>query len=114
MKMGGKKTVPLFFIRWQFGAEAFEARVIGPVGFLQHRQPGDIAGLNMRRAAELPIHSHENQVRSQDNAEGPADNQVAALCGRSHVKSPRSEEHTSELQSPDHLVCRLLLEKKKK
>src|SRR5438552_12619265 len=29
---------------------------------------------------------------------------------RSHL---RSEEHTSELQSPDHLVCRLLLEKKK-
>src|SRR5258708_27276597 len=28
--------------------------------------------------------------------------------------SDRSEEHTSELQSPDHLVCRLLLEKKKK
>src|SRR5690348_17689507 len=27
---------------------------------------------------------------------------------------PRSEEHTSELQSPVHLVCRLLLEKKKK
>src|SRR5258708_26086780 len=27
--------------------------------------------------------------------------------------TPRSEEHTSELQSPDHLVCRLLLEKKK-
>src|SRR5258708_18143582 len=26
----------------------------------------------------------------------------------------RSEEHTSELQSPDHLVCRLLLEKKKR
>src|SRR5258708_13501801 len=34
-----------------------------------------------------------------------------------HQKSAprmRSEEHTSELQSPDHLVCRLLLEKKKK
>src|SRR5438552_4349863 len=29
-------------------------------------------------------------------------------------ESKRSEEHTSELQSPDHLVCRLLLEKKKK
>src|SRR5258708_28537255 len=27
-------------------------------------------------------------------------------------KRERSEEHTSELQSPDHLVCRLLLEKK--
>src|SRR5947208_12631893 len=33
-----------------------------------------------------------------------------------HGRRPlfRSEEHTSELQSPDHLVCRLLLEKKKK
>src|SRR5207244_11264637 len=29
-------------------------------------------------------------------------------------QTARSEEHTSELQSPDHLVCRLLLEKKKK
>src|SRR5258708_28745677 len=29
------------------------------------------------------------------------------------MPSRRSEEHTSELQSPDHLVCRLLLEKKK-
>src|SRR5258708_23960384 len=32
---------------------------------------------------------------------------------RSSRPSTRSEEHTSELQSPDHLVCRLLLEKKK-
>src|SRR5947208_12713163 len=31
-----------------------------------------------------------------------------------NMKWVRSEEHTSELQSPDHLVCRLLLEKKKK
>src|SRR5258708_21673023 len=30
-----------------------------------------------------------------------------------HHQLDRSEEHTSELQSPDHLVCRLLLEKKK-
>src|SRR6266581_6005115 len=30
------------------------------------------------------------------------------------ARAPRSEEHTSELQSPVHLVCRLLLEKKKK
>src|SRR5438552_18896941 len=33
-----------------------------------------------------------------------------SFCG----SGGRSEEHTSELQSPDHLVCRLLLEKKKK
>src|SRR5438552_10619486 len=32
---------------------------------------------------------------------------------REGYPAPRSEEHTSELQSPDHLVCRLLLEKKK-
>src|SRR5438309_4491534 len=31
-----------------------------------------------------------------------------------HVQRGRSEEHTSELQSQFHLVCRLLLEKKKK
>src|SRR5258708_23676200 len=30
-----------------------------------------------------------------------------------NIDDNRSEEHTSELQSPDHLVCRLLLEKKK-
>src|SRR5258708_22174782 len=30
------------------------------------------------------------------------------------MRNDRSEEHTSELQSPDHLVCRLLLEKKKR
>src|SRR5258708_15774784 len=35
-----------------------------------------------------------------------------AASGRHRCR--RSEEHTSELQSPDHLVCRLLLEKKKK
>src|SRR5690348_17435342 len=42
---------------------------------------------------------------------------VAVLLGVAHeareVLEVRSEEHTSELQSPVHLVCRLLLEKKK-
>src|SRR5437762_4194170 len=36
---------------------------------------------------------------------------VRAICGKGGL--PRSEEHTSELQSPMYLVCRLLLEKKK-
>src|SRR5258708_21572259 len=39
----------------------------------------------------------------------PVRPQIFALL----VFQGRSEEHTSELQSPDHLVCRLLLEKKK-
>src|SRR5258708_19340916 len=34
-------------------------------------------------------------------------------AGTQLARMARSEEHTSELQSPDHLVCRLLLEKKK-
>src|SRR5690348_17819612 len=34
------------------------------------------------------------------------------IVGRSDWERLRSEEHTSELQSPVHLVCRLLLEKK--
>src|SRR5438876_9187931 len=35
------------------------------------------------------------------------------LCSATSPTVARSEEHTSELQSPVHLVCRLLLEKKK-
>src|SRR5947208_10545251 len=36
------------------------------------------------------------------------------LAAQTQQASGRSEEHTSELQSPDHIVCRLLLEKTKK
>src|SRR5207244_12884735 len=39
--------------------------------------------------------------------------QHAAKADLARAPRQRSEEHTSELQSPDHLVCRLLLEKKK-
>src|SRR5436305_13102307 len=38
----------------------------------------------------------------------------APSVSASALSTPRSEEHTSELQSRPHLVCRLLLEKKKK
>src|SRR5258708_30074975 len=44
---------------------------------------------------------------------GDSAQQLAWSCFRGFA-CRRSEEHTSELQSPDHLVCRLLLEKKKK
>src|SRR5262245_62845050 len=44
-----------------------------------------------------------------------ADSEVETLCYRpDECQVQRSEEHTSELQSLRHLVCRLLLEKKKK
>src|SRR5258705_8215021 len=44
---------------------------------------------------------------------GIAPNKLLAKLA-SDFQKPRSEEHTSELQSLRHLVCRLLLEKKKK
>src|SRR5256885_12096047 len=61
---------------------------------------------------------------SRDTFPGTADSSARALYPRPHARhyvcslfdrnSLRSEEHTSELQSPCNLVCRLLLEKKKK
>src|SRR5256885_11587968 len=48
------------------------------------------------------IATHETRIRTQRRGRGPP----GALLHR-------SEEHTSELQSPCNLVCRLLLEKKK-
>src|SRR5947208_6003890 len=45
---------------------------------------------------------------------GPCAHDRNRLWMTIRVHENRSEEHTSELQSPDHLVCRLLLEKKKK
>src|SRR5947199_1957286 len=48
-------------------------------------------------------------------ADGPPDGLLrAGHAHRLHDQPPRSEEHTSELQSLRQLVCRLLLEKKKK
>src|SRR3712207_6866576 len=60
--------------------------------------------------------------RARDSAPGRRGRAGGAPCATatsSHVASPprvpvRSEEHTSELQSRQYLVCRLLLEKKKK
>src|SRR5437764_9921609 len=85
----------------------------------------DIYTLSLHDA--LPI-SAEN-LRIFSNAGEPVIRQIshnfrghgAYLLGRADPSricrmtgSPRSEEHTSELQSPMYLVCRLLLEKKKK
>src|SRR5438876_8247556 len=54
-----------------------------------------------------------NQGRRPTPAQGHS-RQVPLPCPCAGVGRLRSEEHTSELQSPVHLVCRLLLEKKKK
>src|SRR5438552_12261011 len=57
-----------------------------------------------------------NRVNLSDDGCGmqPVHDLVLIIRRRVGVgRGLRSEEHTSELQSPDHLVCRLLLEKKK-
>src|SRR5690348_18118409 len=55
---------------------------------------------------------HE-EVRIDQAAAAAAPGDQALGVQRRQPREERSEEHTSELQSPVHLVCRLLLEKKK-
>src|SRR3712207_8349952 len=52
--------------------------------------------------------------RKAHRSRRPICSRDAAMCLTAYVQSSRSEEHTSELQSRQYLVCRLLLEKKKK
>src|SRR5256885_8946411 len=54
-----------------------------------------------------------DQVVHQQRGAGRLVYAVAHVLGRAVVDEVRSEEHTSELQSPCNLVCRLLLEKNK-
>src|SRR5438132_10140856 len=78
--------------------------------YLAHR---DLHSFPTRRSSDLkasswpPIHHQNGTCRPFAANHG----KLYAADGR-HV--PRSEEHTSELQSHSDLVCRLLLEKKKK
>src|SRR5207244_10495918 len=75
--------------------------------------------LMLRRPPRSTLFPYTTLFRSNSHALRlvPSVNWYSALSARvrllHEVKAERSEEHTSELQSPDHLVCRLLLEKKK-
>src|SRR5438552_13406338 len=62
----------------------------------------------------LPPQETESDPRPRSNQTEARTLIVGAGMSLSGTITSRSEEHTSELQSPDHLVCRLLLEKKKK
>src|SRR5258708_31779496 len=56
-------------------------------------------------------HGDARARSAEESGEEPEEERDAGDAPQ--VALRRSEEHTSELQSPDHLVCRLLLEKKK-
>src|SRR2546429_3476380 len=70
-----------------------------------HRQ---LLQISRKPLEVLLVRQHRNRLRAEEI--GVPDAQKA----HEHRQVLRSEEHTSELQSRLHLVCRLLLEKKKK
>src|SRR5439155_22717464 len=74
--------------------------------------PEDEAG--GRSPAGRGAHRSERAAVRPALAVEPAGLPRAARLADRDSRRPRSEEHTSELQSRGHLVCRLLLEKKKK
>src|SRR5256885_6173676 len=65
------------------------------------------------RAAQVHIHLVEQIGFVEDGAIDAAVRRDGGERAVDRVEGGRSEEHTSELQSPCNLVCRLLLEKKK-
>src|SRR5207253_7071207 len=125
------------------GRPAFPARqdggVLLSVGASAARVPGPGAsggvGVRYRSLASPLRRAVAAHARGSRSPEGPPRSQRAALAGARHAEgrgasirwrrrgavralrrlasAARSEEHTSELQSRGHLVCRLLLEKKK-
>src|SRR2546426_8994294 len=94
MKSLASRVVPRFFAPMQLS--------LGDEIDLPERVARHCAVLRLRRGDALVVFNGEGGEFS------------AELTRVSRGDSRRSEEHTSELQSPCNLVCRLLLEKKKK
>src|SRR5258708_21980516 len=84
--------------------------------FLNDTATTEIYTLSLHDA--LPILDHRGApprprvARMVQSLPRPARQGEVRVRADAHRADARSEEHTSELQSPDHLVCRLLLEKK--
>src|SRR5258708_24468688 len=72
--------------------------------------------LMIRRPPRSTLFPYTTLFRSRHAPTAPRPHLAPSAPKRAvpaRASAARSEEHTSELQSPDHLVCRLLLEKKK-
>src|SRR5687767_15317833 len=85
-------------------------RVSTGSSFFSHRSSTEIYTLSLHDA--LPISDRAPVLGDDLLHDGQPEPHAAGLGGE--VRLERSEEHTSELQSLAYLVCRLLLEKKKK
>src|SRR3989454_7182581 len=99
--------------------------VVREINALRPELPAELARLDIQKATTLEVNivqaalvSSTASYRVLDSLAGKLEDRLAALPGVRDAERwgarPRSEEHTSELQSPCNLVCRLLLEKKKK
>src|SRR5690348_18208643 len=81
------------------------------------RSPG-VASLQPERALRDRLRANTvtqiDDARAREAREQDPLHHADKRVAQAEVGEQRSEEHTSELQSPVHLVCRLLLEKKKK
>src|SRR5258708_15783731 len=103
MEMMNRKTA--LAVMLGLSALAFNASAHGP----SKAQYGGVVQTASDLSFELANEGDKAALYIVDH-DAPAD--ASKMSGK--LKRQRSEEHTSELQSPDHLVCRLLLEKKKK
>src|SRR5689334_13919332 len=82
---------------------------------VEHRTPGNLRAFIQAKLRNLRTGAmFEHRFRSPDPIEKINVDEVQMEFLYADGDSYRSEEHTSELQSQFHLVCRLLLEKKKK
>src|SRR5437867_9480522 len=73
----------------------------------------DIHSFPTRRSSDLRMRAASRDSRSRIGSRPSLDGVCSLVPAPPVVTRQRSEEHTSELQSPYDLVCRLLLEKKK-
>src|SRR5437773_6709519 len=92
-------------LNWK-GKDRFEAYSAGS------RPAAQVNPLAMATLREHGIPWAGHAPRGVDGLEREHWDFVVTVCDRAKEACPRSEEHTSELQSHHDLVCRLLLEKK--
>src|SRR5437762_3201379 len=109
LKVGRRiwKVVGVF----ESGGSSFESEIWGDLHSLQEdsRRGSSFNSIRLKLVPGADVHS-----LIQRCADDPRINLQAKTESEYYKEQSRSEEHTSELQSPMYLVCRLLLEKKKK
>src|SRR3989449_8353261 len=93
-------------------ADFYLKQGIGQARFGQYRRAEALMEEALRVATAAGLHESEFRIERIKN--GLRECEQALRVEPAVPAEPRSEEHTSELQSRLHLVCRLLLEKKKK